>query len=119
MGACIAANQDKDDPAAWCAAVMRNTEDQCAKVARIEYGPAALVKQALTVPQSAVWQAFGMVGSDVAALAEDLVLQATRDFSAGVAVEAGRAGYALTGDVAVTDSPGLSGLRVPAALASR
>ena len=29
MAACIAANGDKDDPAAWCAAVMRETEENC------------------------------------------------------------------------------------------
>jgi len=29
MDACIAANEDKDDPSAWCATVMRETEDHC------------------------------------------------------------------------------------------
>jgi len=29
MDACIAANQDKNDPSAWCATVMRETEEHC------------------------------------------------------------------------------------------
>ena len=36
MGACIAANQDKDDPGAYCATLMRETEENCKALAQAE-----------------------------------------------------------------------------------
>lgn len=43
MDACIAANQDKDDPSGWCATVMRETEEHCKEKDEAE-------SKAMTIP---------------------------------------------------------------------
>jgi len=110
---CVAANQDKDDPSAYCAALKDATEEYCKQkslILSLAY-PAPLSKQQLTAIQEMVYDAFSVGPRYTDLLADELFGQATSDFGAAILQEARVAGYDLAGSLKVTDPMVLGDLR--------